>query len=78
VLISASRAWAIGTSVAPTRPSDATVSEFQASATAVPAAAIPAAIARAARSGTRPYIAAAASRVAYPPAIPAPTAETAE
>ncbi len=53
-----------GTRRAPTSPSAATSSAFQRRATAVAAPAMPAAATSAQASGTNPYIAVAASRVA--------------
>ncbi len=71
-------AIAAGASMAPIRPSPASSSEAQASAVTVATAAMPAARTSAISRGTRSYRAVAASSVAYPPAIPAPAAASAE
>ena len=69
---------AAGASRAPMRPRPAISSDDHATAVATPNAAIATAIARAAQSGTRSYRTFAARSVMYPPAIPVPTAASAE
>src|SRR5439155_15699259 len=67
-----------GTIIAPIRPKPATTSEFHASETATATEAIAAATASATGFETMSYSETEASKVAYAPAIPVPTATSAE